>query len=121
MTEQRFWLVPLNYEGEQRFVRDNMLVGEKSMSNQEVVDYLNKITEENEQLKQRIKRLERGLERERNATTQIHLKWSDEAETMITELAEENEQLKNSIREAYKNERTTLGKNVLKQLIQSLE
>ena len=44
MTEKRFWLLPMefqDYYGEQRFVRDNGLIGEKSMSNQEVVYKLN--------------------------------------------------------------------------------
>lgn len=41
MTEKRFWLVPIDYYGEQRFVRDNTLIGEKSLSNKEVVDLLN--------------------------------------------------------------------------------
>ena len=41
MTEKRYWLISLNYDGEQRFVKDNGLIGEKSMSNQEVVDKLN--------------------------------------------------------------------------------
>lgn len=41
MTEKRFWLVPIDYFGEQRFVKDKKLIGEKSMSNQEVVDLLN--------------------------------------------------------------------------------
>ena len=51
MTDKRFWLVSLEYNGEQRFVRDNNLIGEKSMSNQEVVDLLNILSEENEKLK----------------------------------------------------------------------
>jgi len=41
MTEKRFWLVPMDYYGEPRFVKDKKLIGEKSMSNQEVVDLLN--------------------------------------------------------------------------------
>lgn len=45
MTEKRFWLVPLDYYGEQRFVRDNNMIGEKSISNGEVVDLLNKFQE----------------------------------------------------------------------------
>ncbi len=48
MTAKRFWLVSLEYDGEQRFVRDNNLIGEKSMSNQEVVDLLNELHEENQ-------------------------------------------------------------------------
>ena len=51
MTEKRFWLSPIVYDGEQRFVRDKSLIGEKSMSNNEVVDLLNELSEENEKLK----------------------------------------------------------------------
>ena len=52
MTEnKRFWLSPIVYDGEQRFVRDKSLIGEKSMSNNEVVDLLNELSDENEQLK----------------------------------------------------------------------
>ena len=40
---------------------------------------------------------------------------------LLNELHEENEQLKNNIKEAYENERTQIGKNVLKQLIEQME
>ena len=40
---------------------------------------------------------------------------------LLNELHEENEQLKNNIKEAYENERTQIGKNVLKQLIDKME
>ena len=39
----------------------------------------------------------------------------------LNEVAEENEQLKQTIQEAYNNERTTLGKNVLKQLLEAIQ
>lgn len=39
---------------------------------------------------------------------------------MLNDLSKENEQLKQNIQEAYKNERTELGKSVLKQLIEGL-
>jgi hypothetical protein len=38
----------------------------------------------------------------------------------LNELAEENQHIKNTIKEAYNNERTQLGKSVLKQLIQNI-
>lgn len=60
----------------------------------ELWEFLNKLNDENEQLKKRVEYLERKIQRERNATTKQHLKWSDEAETKIKELEEENEQLK---------------------------
>ena len=55
MTEKRFWLVPIDYYGEPRFVKDKKLIGEKSMSNQEVVDLLNEQDEELQNLKNQIK------------------------------------------------------------------
>ena len=57
MTDKRFWLVSLEYDGEQRFVRDNYLIGEKSMSNQEVVNLLNEQHETIERLKQNVEEL----------------------------------------------------------------
>ena len=57
MTEKRFWLVPLDYYGEQRFVRDNNQIGEKSLSNEEVVECLNNLHEENQQLRKENKAL----------------------------------------------------------------
>ena len=38
----------------------------------------------------------------------------------LNELAEENQHIKNTIKESYNNERTQLGKSVLKQLIQNI-
>ena len=40
---------------------------------------------------------------------------------LLNALHEENQQIKNSIQEAYENERTQIGKNVLKQLIEQIE
>lgn len=39
----------------------------------------------------------------------------------LNHLYEQNQQIKNTIKEAYKNERTRLGKSVLRQLIEGLE
>lgn len=39
----------------------------------------------------------------------------------MMELEKENQHIKTTIREAYKTERTAIGKNVLKQLLESLE
>lgn len=64
MTAKRFWLVLLEYDGEQRFVRDNNQIGEKSMSNEEVVDLLNALHEENQQLKSTMKEVTELLEEE---------------------------------------------------------
>ena len=60
---------------------------------------LNELNDENEQLKQRNKRFEEKIQRERNSFTKTHERWSKEAETKIKELSEENEQLKQFIQE----------------------
>ena len=39
----------------------------------------------------------------------------------LSKLQKENEQLKNNIKEAYENERTALGRSVLKQLLNKME
>ena len=39
----------------------------------------------------------------------------------MNELADENEMIRNTINEMYKNERTQLGKSVLKQLIEAIQ
>lgn len=40
---------------------------------------------------------------------------------LLNELHEENQHIKHLIKQAYNNERTTLGRNVLKQLIEQME
>ena len=52
---------------------------------------------ENEQLKQRNKRLEEKIQRERISFMKTHERWSKEAENKIKELSEENERLKSQL------------------------
>jgi hypothetical protein len=40
---------------------------------------------------------------------------------VLNELHEENQHIKNTIKEAYNNERTQLGKSVLKQLMEAIQ
>lgn len=40
---------------------------------------------------------------------------------VLNELADENEMIRNTINEMYKNERTQLGKSVLKQLLEAIQ
>ena len=89
MTEKRFWLSPIVYDGEQRFVRDNSLIGEKSMSNNEVVDLLNTLSEDNEYLEKRFKEEEwhyDHIDEDRDV-------WKHKCQ----ELKKENEELKEKI------------------------
>ena len=46
---------------------------------------------------------------------------NQETTDILNTLYEENETIKQSIKEAYKNERTQLGKSVLKQLLETIQ
>ena len=50
-------------------------------------------------------------------TTKYIYEGNQETTDLLNTIYEENETIKNSIKEAYKNERTALGRSVLKQLI----
>ena len=45
----------------------------------------------------------------------------DEICPVLNELVTENKQIKNTIKEAYQNERTHIGQNVLKQLLEAIQ
>lgn len=45
----------------------------------------------------------------------------DELLKKMNELADEKEQIKHTIKEAYETERTSLGKSVLKQLLEAIQ
>ena len=47
--------------------------------------------------------------------------WVEQLVDLLNELAEENTHIKNTIKEAYTNERTHIGKNVLKQLWEAIQ
>ena len=94
-----------------------------------------KMKKENEELEQRIKNKDCLIQQLRNALNTDYYKESQEYKRkfirVCEELAEENElyrklkkeneQLKQTIREAYETERTQIGQNVLRQLLESLE
>lgn len=46
---------------------------------------------------------------------------NQETTDLLNTLYEENETIKQAIKEAYKNERTQLGKSVLKQLLETIQ
>ena len=50
--------------------------------------------------------------------TEIEAKWLCD---LLNALHEENQQIKSTIKEAYENERTQIGKNVLKQLLETIQ
>ena len=89
-------------------VHDN---GEQ-LTNFEVVDLLNNLSEDNEYLEKRFKEEEwhyDHIDEDRDA-------WRHKCQ----ELEKENEHIKNIIQEAYNNERTHIGRNVLKQLLNNI-
>ena len=47
--------------------------------------------------------------------------YGDECCNLLNELAEENTHIKNTIKELYQTERTQIGKNTLKQLIEAIQ
>ena len=74
--------------------------------NDELLELINKIAEENKQLK-------KVLQYE----TQMHNKWKTECTNEI----KENNKIKNTIKEMYNNERTYIGKSTLKQLLEQIQ
>ena len=108
MTEKRFTNIEHDYENAWIKCNDDgdfmiyAIYKELDESLPSLEDLLNGLHEENQILQSRNKRLEEKIQRERNATTKQHLKWSDEAETKIKELEEENEQLRKENKELEK-------------------
>ena len=54
-------------------------------------------------------------------TTKYIYEGNQETTDLLNTIYEENEHIKNSIKEAYKNERTALGRSVLKQLLETIQ
>ena len=54
-------------------------------------------------------------------TTKYLYEGNQETTDLLNTIYEENETIKNSIKEAYKNERTALGRSVLKQLLETIQ
>ena len=98
MTENKRF--ELAYEmGDWWAVRDGYI----TLWKEEVVTLLNNLSDENEQLQFKLK--------------ECH----DNKLFSRRELEKENERIKHMIQEAYNNERTQIGKNVLKQLMEAIE
>lgn len=101
MTEKRYYLQCDEINAWSIHETDgDVIVFDLLKSDAEVVcDLLNQLNDENEQLKSS----------------------NMEMEDYCARIEEKNEQLKQTITEAYETERTHIGRNVLKQLLQSLE
>ena len=78
----------------------------KVLSDVQVRNLLNKLNDENEELKQDVT--------DTNMANSI-------LQERVEHYRKENEQLKNNIKEAYNNERTMIGKSVLKQLMETIQ
>ena len=110
MTEKRF--VHYEHKGAEYILEDPNIhldfiemLGD-CLDEKEIVDRLNELYDENEQLKQTVS------------------DWSgsyDELFEDVKRLEKENEQIKHLIKEAYNNERTAIGKSVLKQLLEAIQ
>lgn len=108
MTEKRF-RISQGYTD--RFCHD--WKKNKLLNFKQTIDCLNTFYEENEQLKSK----NRGLQSE----LQIFKEDATHSNLQINKLADENKHIKQTIKEAYDNERTELGKSVLKQLIEAIQ
>ena len=118
-------------------VHDN---GEQ-LTNFEVVDLLNTLSEDNEYLEKRFKEEEwhydhidedrdvwkykcQELEKEKEqlkSTINTLTHDNTKMKKVLNTTKNENEHIKNTIQEAYNNERTELGKSVLKQLMEAIQ
>lgn len=99
MTEKRF--VAIGVEWTDGFIQDH--IGDRDLFNiGAVCNLLNELSDENEQLQFELKEC------------------NDNRRFSRRELKKETERIKHIIQEAYETERTAIGKNVLKQLLESM-
>ena len=91
MTEKRFHLCTVVYEGEVRTVRDNSLIGEKSLSSQEVVDLLNSFNEQHQLMKE-------VLQEKIDENEQLKSELS-EKDIQLDFLKDENQHMRNLVNE----------------------
>ena len=139
MTEKRFIFNGLH-------IRDTLNIIPPIMTHNEeqrdkFLNGLNKLSDENKELKQSIhdwqgsyddlyednlklekenKELKAMCEDYRKLSIQYSQKYNEKISDN-TFLEEENTHIKNTIKQAYNNERTTLGKNILKQLMEQIQ
>ena len=149
MTEKRFIYCFEGIEDKWETVEEYKYTPCTKDGFQDLCVMLNELNDENEELKSRVEYLERKIDRERTSYQKQHEKWEEEIQKeneqlksknrglqselqifkedathsnlQINKLADENEVIRNTINEMYKNERTQLGKSVLKQLLNNIE
>lgn len=110
MTEKRFQIIHLGnpYDFVVKDHATNKTYGTLQGDDKSLTELLNELHEEIQALKLELE-LSKPLFSRR------------ELETKLKEQHEENEQLRNDIKEAYNNERTMIGKSVLKQLMETIQ
>ena len=112
MTEkkQRFYLLS---DKEDAIIFENGF----GLSQQKACDLLNALHEENTDLKQILKQQMKDPTNEINKLNDVinRLHWENH------QLTTQIETIKNTIEEAYQNERTQIGKNTLKQLLERIQ
>ena len=101
MTEKRYYAIEM--EGK---IYPIYFDGDKELDEKEVCDLLNELYDENKQLKERNQELYDKLQ---------------ETMSLSSSSMVEVELIKRIMREAYETERTQIGKNVLKQLMEAIE
>ena len=118
MTEKRF--TTDNGSHEDVCLVDNLTKKEYESNFGDMVSLMNDIWNQT----QRFEKHNQRLEKENEELKQTVSDWSgsyDELFEDIKRLEKENEQIKHLIKEAYNNERTQLGKSVLKQLLEAIQ
>ena len=109
MTENKRFTITQDFEEHHRQIRDNghIIMGCFVEPQAEViVDLLNELNDENKQLKNKLQTYK---------TTNSLLK------ATMDRHRTENQQIRDTINEMYNNERTMMGKSVLKQLMEQIE
>ena len=97
------------------------------LTDKEVVDLLNELDEKYVDEFALRETLQQELQRSEEENEQLKIRFNEEREKSlkfcrnIDTLTIENEHIKNTIQEAYHNERTQLGKSVLKQLMETIQ
>ena len=109
MTENKRFTITQDFEEHHRQIRDNghIIMGCFVEPQAEViVDLLNELNDENKQLKNKLQTYK---------TTNSLLK------ATMDRHRTENQQIRDTINEMYNNERTMMGKSVLKQLMEQIK
>ena len=118
MTEKRF--TTDNGSHEDVCLVDNLTKKEYESNFEDMVSLMNDIWNQT----QRFEKHNQRLEKENEELKQTVSDWSgsyDELFEDVKRLEKENEQIKQVIKEAIDNERTELGKSVLKQLLEAIQ